>query len=150
MIRRELRPQRGPFDLSGILQRRHEILFALTLEFFLRGTEGGNTGGDLIALTGFAFFVFGHDHPLGFTTELKHCRRIILSRIHTSIDASEWGVNGEEALQDCDMRRPEKIAECVVLALDKSVSNLAACAWLLQDKPDREAAIDRIGSSKWR
>jgi hypothetical protein len=57
-----------------------------------------------------------------------------LSRIHTSIDAPEWGVNGEAALQDCDMRRPEKIAERIALALDKSVNDLAACAASCQGK----------------
>jgi len=100
--------------------------------------DGIDTGGDLVALTGFAFFVFGHSHPLEFATEPKHCRRIILSRIDTSIDAPEWGVNGEEALQDCDMRGSEKIAEGIALALDKSVSNLVACARCCQAK--------RIGS----
>jgi hypothetical protein len=73
-----------------------------------------------------------------------------LSRIHTSIDAPEWGVNGEEALQDCDMRRPEEIAEHVVLALDKSVNNLAAWTCCRQGKTNREAAIDCIGSSERR
>ncbi|MCK1360335.1 hypothetical protein [Bradyrhizobium sp. 199] len=88
--------------------------------------------------------------PSGLLTELKHCRRMTLSRIHSSIDASEWGVNGEAALQDCDMGRSEKIAERITLALDKSVNNLAACAWLLQGKTNREAAIDCIGTSKRR
>jgi hypothetical protein len=40
---------------------------------------------------------------------------ITLSRINTSIGASDWGVNGEEALQDCDKRWSEKIADRVSL-----------------------------------
>jgi hypothetical protein len=35
---------------------------------------------------------------------------ITLSRVNTCIGASDWGVNGEEALQDCDKRWSEKIA----------------------------------------
>jgi hypothetical protein len=36
---------------------------------------------------------------------------ITLSRVNTCIGASDWGVNGEEALQDCDKRGSEKIAD---------------------------------------
>jgi hypothetical protein len=56
---------------------------------------------------------------------------ITLSRVNTCIGASDWGVNGEEALQDCDKRWSEKIADHVsvrgALAVDKSVNNLVAC-----------------------
>jgi hypothetical protein len=56
---------------------------------------------------------------------------ITLSRVNTCIGASDWGVNGEEALQDCDKRRAEKIAArvllCIFLTVDKSVNNLVAC-----------------------
>lgn len=57
-----------------------------------------------------------------------------LSRINICIGASDWGVNGEEGLQDCDKRRSEKIAEHASVrmrvvrsfAVDKSVNNLVA------------------------
>jgi hypothetical protein len=70
---------------------------------------------------------------------------ITLSRVNTCIGASDWGVNGEAALQDCDKRRSEKIAapwlgsqvlfllrkffSCFAssLAVDNSVNNLVAC-----------------------
>jgi hypothetical protein len=56
---------------------------------------------------------------------------ITLSRVNTCIGASDWGVNGEEALQECDKRRSEKIAaltwSTTCAAVDKSVNNLAAC-----------------------
>src|SRR4051812_21640962 len=74
-----LRPERGPFHLARVVERRHEILFTFALEFFLRGTEGGDTGGDLFAFADFALFVLGHvKSPLHVSmcpTELKHCRR---------------------------------------------------------------------------
>ncbi|AHY50771.1 hypothetical protein BJS_08963 [Bradyrhizobium japonicum SEMIA 5079] len=78
-------PERGPLHLARIVERRDEILFALSLEFFLRGTEGGDTGGDLFAFADFALLVFGHvKSPLHVsmcalqyvcTAELTHCRR---------------------------------------------------------------------------
>jgi hypothetical protein len=53
---------------------------------------------------------------------------ITLSRVNTCIGASDWGVNGEEALQDCDKRWPEKIAALATCAaVDNSVNNLVAC-----------------------
>jgi hypothetical protein len=51
-----------------------------------------------------------------------------LSRVNTCIGASDWGVNGEEALQDCDMRRAERISDQACAAVDKSVNSLVARA----------------------
>src|SRR5689334_12728570 len=94
-----LRPERGPFRLAGIVERRDEILLTLAFEFFLRGTEGGDTGGDLFTFADFALLVLGHCQipstpEYECTAGLKHCRRIILSRVNTCIGASDWGVNG--------------------------------------------------------
>src|SRR4051812_6381658 len=115
MIGNVLRPERGPFHLAGILKCRHEILVALALELFLRGTEGGDTGGNLFAFADLALFVLGHiKSPLHVSMcallNSRTAAAITLSRVNTCIDASDWGVNGEAALQDCDKRRSEKIA----------------------------------------
>jgi hypothetical protein len=76
--------------MPGVFQRGHEIFVALAFEPCLRGFEACNAGGDFFPLQSGVVWLFGHAHPFDSCS--------------TAIGGCDWGVNWEEALQDCDGR----------------------------------------------